>query len=1024
MSEVDEVQTKYWMSLEQWRQDPEFLAMAEKEFQSSPLQASEGQEGWARREFLKLMGASLALTSFGCVRRTAQKIIPYAKKPPEIIHGFPNFYASSYVDGSEGLGIVVTTRDGRPIKIEGNTEHPWNEGGMSPRAHASILRLYDPDRITSAKRNLLNEKKTNRETISIAWDKLDKEVVPQLKKGGVAVLSASSFSPSTRALMGEFASAYGAKIYNYDDISYEHVREGAKACFGRDAIPVINADKAKVIVAINNDFLGTWLTPVHFQRSFMKGRKPGADMNKLIVLESLMTLTGTNADERHRIKPSQTLDVLLSLAKEIAAKTHYANDGQVAKAVAGAPSEGNLGLPTGTIAAIATELLAARGQSLVLAGGLAADSSDALSIQVMANFINAALDNVGKTIDANTTIPAGQGSQKSIVSLNEGLKNGSIKTVIIHGCNPLYTLPASSGLREALVKAEMVIYTGDRNDETGKMADYIAADHNPFENWGDMEMVDGIYSVQQPTIEPLYQTRAFQDSLIQWTQGSGKASGPAKTVKDWHEYLQAHWKAISGKEMSGGDFEDFWVKTLQTGVFKTASKGGSIKGFSTAALGLVKKTSTASNYELALYPNIGLLDTGLSNVSWLQEFPDPVTKICWDNYVTMAPSDAAREKVKEGQRVQVSVGDKKLSVPAHIQPGQAAGVLGLALGYGRKGAGKISDEVGVNAYELADFKDGQVLTGALPANLRPEAEMDRLACVQSHHTMEGRQIIVEETLAQYIKKPGSTIHREKITTIWSEHEYKGNKWGMSIDLNSCTGCGSCVIACQSENNIPTVGKKYVLTGREMHWMRIDRYYAGDPENPETLHQPMLCQHCDNAPCETVCPVIATMHSEEGTNDMIYNRCVGTRYCSNNCPYKVRRFNWFSYTDVEKPLNLAMNPEVTVRHRGVMEKCTFCIHRIRQTKARFFAESRTLVDGDIKSACQQSCPTNAIVFGDTNNPESAVSKVLRAENRYGVLENLNTKPAVQYLTKIRNSKELKGKDESYNQHFENEEGEHT
>ena len=1018
MSDANEVQTKYWMSLEQWRKDPEFQKLVENEFQSSPLQSSDGQDGWARREFLKLMGASIALTSFGCVRRTAQKIIPYAKKPNEVIHGLPNFYASSYIDGQEGLGIVVTTRDGRPITIFGNTEHPWNEGGMSARAHAHIMRLYDPDRATGAKRNLLNEKKTNRETISVEWDKLDKDVIAQLKKGGVAVLSATCFSPSTRALMNEFASAYGAKLYSYDDVSYEHVREATKACFGRDSIPAYHVEKAKVVVSVNNDFMGTWLTPTHFSRSFMKARKPGAGMNKLFVFESLLTLTGTNADERVRIKPSQTLDVLLALTKEVVGKTHYASDAQVSKMLSGAPSEESLGLPKGSIREAAEALLANRGQSLVFADG---GSSDAYAIQVVANFLNAALDNVGKTIDSSAAIASGQGSQKSIAAIIAGLNNGSIKTVIIHGSNPLYTLPASSGLREALVKAQMVIYTGDRNDETGKMADYIACDHNPLENWSDMEMVDGVLSIQQPTIEPLYKTRAFQDSLITWTKESGKA-GKSKAAKDWHDYLQTHWKEMSGK---GAGFDDFWTSTLQSGVFKTSGKSSGLKGFSTAALSAVKKSAAVSGYELALYSTVGMLDQTLANVSWLQEFPDPVTKICWDNYLTIAPSDATKEKIKEGQMVELTVGDTKVTAPAHIQPGQAAGTLGLAFGYGRQGAGKVADEIGVNAYQLAQYsKDGQVMTAALPATIKATAENYRLACVQQHHTMEGRQIVVEETLAQYMKKPGSTIHRHNITTIWSEHEYKGNKWGMSIDLNSCTGCGSCVIACQSENNIPTVGKKYVLTGREMHWIRIDRYYAGDPENPEAVHQPMLCQHCDNAPCETVCPVIATMHSEEGTNDMIYNRCVGTRYCSNNCPYKVRRFNWFSYTDVEEPKNLAFNPEVTVRHRGVMEKCTFCLHRIRQTKARFFAEDRKLVDGDIKVACQQSCPTNAIVFGDVNNKESAVSKVLQAENRYMVLEELNTKPAVQYLTKVRNSKELKGKGESYNQHMASEEGEHT
>jgi molybdopterin-containing oxidoreductase family iron-sulfur binding subunit len=1022
-------QAKYWMSLEQWRNDPEFIKMAESEFQSSPLKSQDGQNGFARREFLKLMGASLALTSFGCVRRTAQKIIPYAKKPLEIIHGLPNYYASSYVDGAESLGIVVTTRDGRPIKIEGNTEHPSNEGGMSVRSHAHIMRLYDPDRATGPKRNLQNEKKSNFETISVTWDKLDEAVGPQLKKGSVAVLTSSVTSPSTKALLGEFSTAYGAKVYHYDDISYEHVRNAQKACYGRDAVPVYNLEKAKVIVAVNNDFLGTWLTPTVFNKAFAKARKPGKDMAKLLVFESLMSLTGTNADDRFRIRPSQTLDLLIGLLSFVIPKSHFANDPQVAKLIASAPTDAALGLPSGTLKMAADALIENKGQSLVLAGGLQSASADADSIHITANLLNAALDNDGKTIEA-ASLASGQGSQAAVAELIDGLNKGTIKTVIIHGSNPVYSLTAASGLREALAKSEMTIYTGDRNDETGRLADYLACDNNELENWNDVEMIEGVYSIQQPTIEPLYDTRAFQDSLLKWTQASGNASARAKSAKDWHDYLRTYWHDVIYAQSKAikGNFDDFWDHVLQSGVFIGTAKAATIRPFSLAPLAQIKRSQAKSgNYELSLYRTVGLLDQKLANVSWLQEFPDPVTKICWDNYLTFSPADAKREKVKEGQLVELKVGDKSVTVAAHIQPGQASGVLGLAVGYGRKGAGKVADDVGVNAFDLATWSNGQMLSANLLALVKPQAGMNDLACVQGHHVMEGRQIIVEETLAQYIKKPGSTIHHHTMFSAWPDVEYKTNKWGMSIDLNTCTGCGSCVIACQSENNIPTVGKRNVLTGREMHWIRIDRYYAGDPENPEVLHQPMLCQHCDNAPCETVCPVIATMHSDEGTNDMIYNRCVGTRYCSNNCPYKVRRFNWFDYTEIPAPKHLALNPEVTVRHRGVMEKCTFCIHRIRQTKVRHKVQDLPLQDGDIKTACQQSCPTHAITFGDTNNAESTVSKMIKAENRYQVLEELNTKPAVRYLTKIRNTDQLKGVGESYLKPVEateSEEGEHT
>jgi molybdopterin-containing oxidoreductase family iron-sulfur binding subunit len=404
----------------------------------------------------------------------------------------------------------------------------------------------------------------------------------------------------------------------------------------------------------------------------------------------------------------------------------------------------------------------------------------------------------------------------------------------------------------------------------------------------------------------------------------------------------------------------------------------------------------------------GLADGTLANVSWLQEFPDPVTKVCWDNYVSISPKDAAREGLREGDVVILTASGTKVEVPAHIQPGQADGVLGLAVGYGRTGMGRIADNVGVNAYPLAVFKKDQVVYAGLPATLTKAQKSVALANTQGHHSMEGRELVIEATLAEFQANPSAGIKKEKIKSMWSTYEYPNHKWGMVIDLNSCTGCSACVVACQAENNIPVVGKKYVLRRREMHWIRIDRYYAGAPENPKAVFQPITCQHCDNAPCETVCPVLATVHSDEGTNDMIYNRCVGTRYCSNNCPYKVRRFNWFNYVKtVAKPLHNQLNPEVTVRARGVMEKCTFCTHKIHQAKSRARIEQREMVDGDVKTACQLSCPADAITFGDLRDEKSAVSRLFESERSYSLLADLNTSPALHYLTKIRNSEGVKG-----------------
>lgn len=998
---------KYWLSLEQWRQDPEFVKLAENEFRSSPLQSEDGKDGWARREFLKLMGASIALSTFGCVRRPAQKIIPYAKKPEGIIHGLANHYASSYSDGAEGFGILVTTRDGRPIKIEGNPDYPLQKGGMSARAHAHILKLYDPDRSTGAKRNLLNKEKTNRETIGVKWEALDQEVSAQLAKGKSALLSGSNYSPSTKSLVSEFAEAFGTKVLFFDDLDLSYIREGQKVSYGKAVVPRYKIDKARMIVAVNNDFLGTWLTPVTFQREFMAGRQPGADMNKLVVFESLMTLTGTNADERYRIRPSQSLDVLMGLLHELIVEkklTRYAGETSFVNTLSAfGKNKRSVGV---SFSQMADELWKNRGQSLVLGG------SDVES-QIAANFLNYVLENEGKTVDgSSSTLLGAAGSPDSIETLIQGLNSGSIETVIIHGCNPLYSLPNQAGLREALVKAKMVIYTGDRNDETGKMADYLACDHHPLENWSDLETQEGVYSIQQPTIQPLHDTRGFQDSLIAWMKAAGKGSAKVKDSASFYEYLRGYWRDSiyaqnKGKGIAAKSFDDFWIALLQEGVFDVSSASTSDRSFNLPALtGLKSRRASESGYELSLYPTVGLGDGSLANVSWLQEFPDPVTKIVWDNYLTVSPQDAKKEGWREGQWASVQVGDVTVKAPVHIQPGQAQGVLGLAIGYGRVGAGQVADEVGVKASQLALYKKGQLQTQGLPAKVSGLKGQYALSCTQDHHSMEGRQIVVEETLAQFMKKPGGNVHRHKMMSMWSEHKYNGNKWGMVIDLNSCTGCGACVIACQSENNIPTVGKEYVARGREMHWIRIDRYYTGTPEDPGVVHQPIVCQHCDNAPCETVCPVAATVHSDEGTNDMIYNRCVGTRYCANNCPYKVRRFNWFDYTAKAEATKLVLNPEVSVRPRGVMEKCTFCIHRIRQTKSRFKLEDRQLKDGDIKTACQQSCPTHAIVFGDLNNPDSAVAKEFKAPQSYTLLEELNAAPAVRYQTRVRNVAELK------------------
>lgn len=1003
---------KYWLSIEQWKNDPAFQELAEKEFLSSPL--SEGADkdgGWARREFLKLMGASLALTSFGCVRRPAQKIIPYAKRPEEVVQGITNYYASSFVDGHDALGTLVSTREGRPIKIDGNESHPSNAGGMSARAHSHVLSLYDPARMRAPKKNLRNPETLNYDSISTTWDNADKEIVAEFKKGKVAILTGASFSPATRNLISQFSKTFGAKTYTWEPLSMATVKKGRQLSFGNSAVPMLKFSKAKYILTIDTDILGTYLAPTQANREFAEGRRPGEGMNKLVAFESLLSLTGANADTRIRIRASQQLDVIMGLLYKIVTEnkmSRYANDTQVGKILSGYKDAANeVGVEQELFDQIAKDLWENKGQSIVVAGGPATEGLDAEALQVATNFLNTVLGNEGETIVTQTSMAGASTSDNEILDLVKAIEAGEIKRLVIHGVNPGYALPLEAGFREAMKKVELLVYTGDRIDETGSMSHFVLPDHHAMENWSDIEIIEGVYSIQQPTIRPMYDTRAFQDSLISWVVKGGGSVG----AESWYDYMRNHWKnSVYAQNRTGiakGDFNSFWVSLLQDGVFDTESKKSRSTSFNTSSLKIAEKKETPhADFELVLYPTVGLKDGSMANVSWLQEFPDPVTKICWDNYLSVSPKVAADMKLKEGQIVELMVSGKTVKVPVHIQPGTNDHVVGLALGYGRTHAGDVADGVGIDAYKLAAVENGKILYSGLSAKIKPTTKMYPLANTQGHHSMEGRQIVVEATLKDYLKNEEAGIHRHKVFTAWSKIKYEGRKWGMTVDLNSCTGCGACVIACQSENNVSTVGKKYVLEGREMHWIRIDRYYTGTPDEPGVVNMPVMCQHCDNAPCETVCPALATVHGDEGTNDMIYNRCIGTRYCANNCPYKVRRFNWFNYTNVESPLHMAMNPEVTVRSRGVMEKCTFCSHKIAAAKNVARHEKREVKDGDVITACQASCPTKAIVFGDMHDKDSKVAASYKDKRNYTLLEELNNVPAVQYKSKIRNTNKIK------------------
>lgn len=984
---------KYWLSLEQWRNDEGFKEMAQKEFMASPL-ADDNKTpagGWARREFLQLMGASLALSTFGCVRRPVEKIVPYAKRPKEIIPGLPNYYASTFVDGTDIVGTVIRTREGRPIKVEGNEFYPGSGEALSARGQAQVLSLYDPDRLTAPVMHLVNNKRTNKDSISTDWKKAISALKVATAEGGTYVLSSSNPSPTSRSIINDFVEKGKGQFFEYDALDKSSFKNSQNRVSGSGMIPSYNLEATDVIVSIECDYLGTGQNATANQRAYAKRRDPSKGMIFSAQFETMMSVTGMNADERFAIKPSDQLAIAMKLAQAVTTQMGV-----------GFPSEWRdiygsfkdtfktLNVTEKKLEKIAAKLVKARGRSLVLTGSEGAMTQNQSALFDVVNYINGVLGNDGKTVQYFKPLASSRGSITAVQNLMQLMNEGKVKTLVIHNSNPLYTLPESSGFREALAKVNLVFYTGDRVDETGKASNFVIPDHHALEKWMDIEATTGVLSIMQPTIQPLYNTKAFEDILLE-VLGSDK---------DWFSTMKASTMKLIGNS------EKAWTMFLQKGV------SDSSKGAATQSSRLYKgnkldiKLYEAPDFELVLYSTVGLKDGTLSNVSWLQEFPDPVTKICWDNYLCMSPDAAAQHSLSEGDVVTLTTDDGKVDVPIHIQPGINDKVLALSLGYGRKGAGQIADGVGVNGFQFAVLEKDQIVYSGINAKITKTLKHIPLANVQGHHSMEGRQIVVESTLKDFLKDPQSGQHKHKVFSLWGDHVYKGHKWGMAVDLNKCNACGACVIACQAENNIPVVGKRHVLNGREMHWIRVDRYYTGSPENPGAVNQPLMCMHCDNAPCETVCPVLATVHSDEGTNDMVYNRCVGTRYCANNCPYKVRRFNWFNYSKVKNPLKMVLNPEVTVRSRGVMEKCTFCVQRIKAKKTEAKLADRKLADQEIKTACQQTCAAEAIVFGDLNDPSSEVSKMQRSLRSYSLLEELAVMPAVKYMSKIRNVSSLK------------------
>jgi MoCo/4Fe-4S cofactor protein with predicted Tat translocation signal len=1003
---------KYWRGLEELENTPEFIQAAQNEFpEFLPVKESRKENEapaatTQRRDFLKLLGFSFAAATLSSCEAPVRKAIPYLNKPEEIEPGIANWYASTYFTGSDYNSVLVKTREGRPIKLEGNPQSPLTRGGLSARAQASVLGLYDTARLTGP---LANKEETS-------WEQVDELVRNALAgvQGKVALVSNTIISPSTKRLIQEI----GGQFASFEHVVYDQSSAAGILQANGGVIPGYDFSQAMVIVSISADFLGTWISPVEFANQYIVNRKVSPDnpvMSRHYQFESIMTNTGAKADVRVPVRASEEAQVVAALYNRIV------GGGAAAGPFANNPS----------VEAAANELQANRGRSLVVAG------SNEPEVQVLVTAINQALGNVGTTIIANAPLYVRQGDDAQMIRLISEMNAGALGAVMFYGVNPVYDHPLAAQVRSGLAKVPVKISFADRLDETADLVDFVCPDHHYLESWNDFEPRQGFFSLSQPAITPVVNTRQMQDSLLTW----------AGRDQDYYAFMQETWRGIA----PAGDFQVFWNRIVHDGVFTapvgattaTPARFGAPAVAATltapAALNAINNRSVGQGVEVVLYEKVTMGTGALANNPWLQETSDPVTRATWDNYVTMPRAMAVEMNVRQNDIIRITPAEgPSIEAPALIQPGQAPGTIGLAIGYGRTHAGRVGSNVGTNAYPLLSIANNAVSSWRV-VNLEKTGASKPIAQTQTHHTIMGRRIVQEANLNQYQEDPTKVTEYIKIATpqgpkdptevsIWQDYQYNNHHWGMVIDLNSCIGCAACVVACRVENNVPVVGKQEVLNRREMDWLRIDRYYSSDAlpedgytamedpaENPSVIFQPMLCQHCNHAPCETVCPVLATTHSSEGLNQMTYNRCVGTRYCANNCPYKVRRFNWFSYYDYSKfedqnyPAQsdlgrMVLNPDVTVRARGVIEKCSFCVQRIQQGKLQARREKRRTNDGDINTACAQSCPTNAIVFGDMLDQNSRISQIKlrqKGERAFHVLNELNTQPNVTYLTMIRN-----------------------
>ncbi|MGH9539970.1 MAG: TAT-variant-translocated molybdopterin oxidoreductase [Terriglobales bacterium] len=966
---------EYWRSLEELAGSPDFQEMLHREF---PKGASEWLDSVSRRGFLKLMGASLAMAGMtACTKQPLEPIVPYVRQPEEVIPGRPLFFATAFTLGGYASPVLVESHLYRPTKIEGNDQHPASLGGTDIFSQASILGMYDPDRSQTS--TYLGAVRT--------WGSLEAamraplNIQKSLQGAGIRILTQTISSPTLADQLQSLLKTYPqAKWHVYEPVNRDNVIEGAKLAFGQPVETQYKLENADVILSLDADFLYAGFPGfTRYVRDFAKRRDPDAgNMSRLYAVESTPSSTGAKADHRAPMRAGDIEQFASSLRDLV-----LSNSGS---------SSAPLG-PPGFYPALVRDLVTHRGSSVVIAG-----DHQPPAVHAIAHSLNQALGNVGKTVVYSDPVDANPVNQTdSLKDLVADMRGGKVDILIILGGNPAYDAPADFGFADALKNTNIPlrVHLGLYQNETAELCQWHVNEAHYLEAWSDARAYDGTASIVQPLIAPLYDGKSAHE-LVSMMAGQAQTSS--------HEIVQAYWKA----QHSGADFDTFWRKSLHDGwVEGTAFSPRRVEN-KTASLSAAPPPD-AKAIEINFRRDPSVYDGQFSNNGWLQELPKPMNKLTWDNPVLMGPAMAERMGLKTEDVVELELNGKKVTAPVWIQVGHPDNSVTVFLGYGRRRAGRVGTGAGFDMYQLRFSATPWFASGVV---IRKTGDTYKLASTQGYQTMDtptgARPQVRTATVEEYRKEPdfAKEEHPPAELTLYKPYPYASEPyaWGMTVDMNACVGCNNCIVACQSENNIAVVGKEQTVLGRHMHWLRVDAYYQGDRDNPKAYFQPVPCQQCENAPCEVVCPVGATVHSSEGLNDMVYNRCVGTRYCSNNCPYKVRRFNFLLFQDWETPqYKMMRNPDVTVRSRGVMEKCTYCVQRINEHRIDAEREDRKIQDGELQTACQQSCPADAIVFGNINDPNSRVSKLKARARNYSLLADLNTRPRTTYLANIRNPK---------------------